>query len=424
MPNNSIRLILILGSLAVCGVLLFQSFWLIETWSIKNEEFDNTVIKSLRKVAVKIADVNDSELPKSNLIQKRSASYAVNVNSSINANILEDFLVRTFNEESLNTAFTYAVYDCANNKLEYENYCNLSAGQDTYEKGQNLPTFDDLIYYFVIRFPKRSSYIINDLRTNIMFSIITIFAVFIIIYAIWVILKQQKATDLQKDFINNMTHEFKTPISSIKIASDVIINDEGVKSEPRISQYAAIIKDQNNRLNNQVEKVLNIARLEKDKFKLNLETIELNEFIKRLISLEKLKFDENNGNLNFSSQTKSVYIKADKLHLTNVLSNILENAIKYCNSNPNVTFELSVQNSKKTILNIIDNGIGIEKENIKKVFDKFYRVSTGNIHNVKGFGLGLYYVKNICDAHGWKLDVKSKINKGTVFSLEIDTIEN
>ena len=122
MPNNSLRLILILGSLAVCGVLLFQSFWLIETWSIKNEEFDTTVIKSLRKVAVKIADVNKSELPKSNLIQKRSSSYAVNVNSAIDANILEDFLVRTFDEASLNTAFTYAVYDCANNQLEYENY--------------------------------------------------------------------------------------------------------------------------------------------------------------------------------------------------------------------------------------------------------------------------------------------------------------
>ena len=423
MPNNSLRLILILGSLAVCGVLLFQSFWLIETWSIKNEEFDATVIKSLRKVAVKIADVNKSELPKSNLIQKRSASYAVNVNSAIDANILEDFLVRTFDEASLNTAFAYAVYDCANNQLEYENYCNLSAGQDTYEKGQNLPTFDDLIYYFVISFPKRSRYLINDLRTNVMFSIITIFAVFIFMYAIYVILKQQKVTDLQKDFINNMTHEFKTPISSIKIASDVIINAEGVKSAPRISQYAAIIKDQNNRLNNQVEKVLNIARLEKDQFKLNLEIIELVDFIKKLMRLEKLKFDENNGFLCLSTEEQNVFIKADRLHLTNVLSNILENAIKYCDKSSDVQFEL-IKRNNKAILKIKDNGIGIEKENIKKLFDKFYRVSTGNVHNVKGFGLGLYYVKNICDAHGWKIDVHSKIKSGTTFTIEIETIKN
>lgn len=418
MPNNSLRLILILGSLAICGVLLFQSFWLIETWSIKNEEFDATVIKSLRKVAVKISEVNQSELPKSNLIQKHESNYAVNVNSAIDANILEDFLVRTFDEASLNTAFEYAIFDCANNELEYKNYCNLNAGKDVYEKSENLPTFDDLIYYFVISFPKRSTYLINDLRTNILFSIITVMAVFIFIYAIGVILKQQKVTDLQKDFINNMTHEFKTPISSIKIASDVIINSENVKMDSRVSQYAAIIKDQNNRLNNQVEKVLNIARLEKDQFKLNLETIELVSFINRLMSLEKLKFEELNGLLSMTTNEKEVYVKADKLHLTNVLSNILDNALKYCEKTPDVKFIIQKSNNK-VIVSVKDNGIGIEKENIKKLFDKFYRVSTGNVHNVKGFGLGLYYVKNICDAHGWKVDIKSKINDGTEFIIEM-----
>ncbi|MBT8234335.1 MAG: HAMP domain-containing histidine kinase [Saprospiraceae bacterium] len=423
MPNNSIRLTLILGSLAVCGVLLFQSFWLIETWSIKNDEFDSIVIKSLREVAVKIADINQTELPKSNLIQKRSSSYAVNVNSAIDANILEDFLVRTFDEASLNTAFEYAVYDCVNNELEYKNYCNLNAGQESYERTDNLPTFDHLIYYFVISFPKRSSYLINDLRTNIMFSIISVFAVLLFMYAIWVILKQQKATDLQKDFINNMTHEFKTPISSIKIASDVIINNEDVKSDARISQYAAIIKDQNDRLNNQVEKVLNIARLEKDKFKLNLESIDLVEFVKKIMSLEKLKFDETNGFLSFSTNEEAVLIKADKLHLTNVLSNILDNAVKYCDKKPDVLFELTT-NNKKVFLSIKDNGIGIEKDNQKKLFNKFYRVSTGNVHNVKGFGLGLYYVKNICDAHGWKIDVKSKIGEGTQFIIEMEKEKN
>lgn len=419
MPNNSIRLILILGSLAICGVLLFQSFWLIETWSIKNEEFDATVIKSLRKVAVKIADVNKSELPKSNLIQKHESNYAVNVNSAIDANILEDFLVRTFDEASLNTAFEYAIFDCANNELEYKNYCNLSASNDIYERTENLPTFDDLIYYFVISFPKRSRYLINDLRTNIMFSVITVLAVFIFIYAIGVILRQQKVTDLQKDFINNMTHEFKTPISSIKIASDVIINNEKVKMDPRVSQYAAIIKDQNNRLNNQVEKVLNIARLEKDQFKLNLEPIELIGFVKRLMDLEKIKFEELNGFLSLSTPETNIIVKADKLHLTNVLSNILDNALKYCQKVPDVHFEIYKKNNK-VYVSIKDNGIGIDKDNIRKLFDKFYRVSTGNVHNVKGFGLGLYYVKNICEAHGWKIDVKSQINEGTEFIIEME----
>ena len=418
MSNSLIRLFIILGSIAICGVLLFQSFWLIETWRIKNDEFDSQVIKSLRLVAEKIAKINETELPKSNLIQKRSSSYAVNINSAIDANILEDFLVRTFDEASLNTVFEYAVYDCANDQLAYHNLCNLSAGQGNFVRSENLPKFDDLIYYFVVSFPKRDSYITNDLRTNLLFSLISVLAVLMFMYAIWLILKQQKLTDLQKDFINNMTHEFKTPISSIKIASDVILKNESSQSDDRILQYAGIIKDQNERLNNQVEKVLNIARLEKDQFKLNLEDIELIDFIKKIMRLEKIKFDKAEGHLMLSTDLKEINIKADKLHLTNVISNILDNALKYCDEKPEVNIDIS-KSQNKILIQIIDNGIGISRENIKKLFNKFYRVSTGNVHNVKGFGLGLYYVKNICETHGWKIDVESKNEKGTIFSISI-----
>jgi len=421
MPNRSIRLILILGSFAICGVLLFQSYWLIETWTIKNDAFDNLVIKSLRKVAVKIADINETELPKSNLIQKRSSSYAVNVNSAIDANILEDFLVRTFDEASLNTVFEYAVFDCANDELAYHNLCNLSAGQESFVRSEKLPKFDDLIYYFVVSFPKRDSYMINDLRSNILFSLISIFAVLMFMYALWVILRQQKLTDLQKDFINNMTHEFKTPISSIKIASDVIINESKVNL-PRMNQYAQIIKDQNERLNNQVEKVLNIARLEKDQFKLNLERLDLISLINKVIRLEKLKFDEVGGDLTFNVRDQLILVKADKLHLTNVLSNILDNALKYCQEKPIVEIKIDL-NNEEAVIKIIDKGIGIKKENQKKIFDKFYRVSTGNVHNVKGFGLGLFYVKNICDAHNWNINISSNENIGTGVEISIPVID-
>jgi len=422
MHNNSVRLILIFGSLAICGVLLFQSYWLIETWTIKNQTFDTQVMKSLRQVAVKVADVNETELPKSNLIQKISGSYAVNVNSAIDANILEDFLVRTFDEASLNTVFEYAVYDCANDQLAYHNLCNLTAGQENFERSENLPKFNDLIYYFVVSFPKRDSYLINDLRSNILFSLITILAVMMFMYALWVILKQQKLTDLQKDFINNMTHEFKTPISSIKIASDYIIGEIREGNE-RLQKYASIIKEQNERLNNQVEKVLNIARLEKDQFKLNLKVIELVDFVDRLVRTEKIKFDEKSGELKFDSCMQSIHIKADKLHLSNVLSNIIDNAFKYCKKTPYVTVSLEKNDNSKLILAVRDKGIGIKKENLRKIFDKFYRVSTGNVHDVKGFGLGLYYVKNISDAHGWEIDIDSTANEGTEVQIQIPILK-
>jgi two-component system phosphate regulon sensor histidine kinase PhoR len=416
--NRSANLLVILGSFIICGLLIFQTVWLIDSWKIRNEAFDNQVNKALRKVAEKISVINKTELPKSNLIQKEDSHYAVNVNSPLDANILEDFLIREFDEASLNTIFEYAIYDCTNDSLKYVNYCNLSTGPENFDRSENLPRFNDLIYYFVVNFPKRESYVVNDIKWNMLFSMFTIFAVLTFLYAIWVIMRQKKVTDLQTDFINNMTHEFKTPISSIKIASSVLLENEGIKEDKRLSQYAGIIKDQNERLNMQVEKVLNIARLEKDKFKLNVQKIELNTFLTDIVESENIKFENQKGTLNFVSKCDDAYIQADKLHLTNVLSNILDNALKYCNEKPSGVVKLE---SKKNMyqISVSDNGIGIDKENYKKIFDKFYRVSTGNVHNVKGFGLGLYYVLNICDAHNWKMDIDSKLNNGTTFRILI-----
>ncbi|MBT8189529.1 MAG: HAMP domain-containing histidine kinase [Saprospiraceae bacterium] len=419
MPNNTIKLILILGSLAIAGILFFQTFWVIQSWDRKEEEFNQTVMIALRKVAEKIAIYNQTDLPKNNLIQRRASNYySVNINSVIDANILEDFLIREFNELSLNTAFEYAVYDCASDDLVYGNYCNLSVGAEALERSENLPKFNDLIYYFVVNFPSRNSYLINDLRVTVLFSILTILAVLSFFYAIWVIARQKQVTDLQKDFINNMTHEFKTPISSIKIASEVLMQNEMVDSNPRLKQYASIISNQNDRLNSQVEKVLNIAKLEKDQFKLNLEVIELIPFLEHIITQERIKYDAADGTILLEDYNEDIFIKADRLHFTNVMSNIIDNALKYGGKNPIVKIQI-IGFQQYIRLIIRDSGIGISKDQLKRIFNKFYRVSTGDVHNVKGFGLGLYYVKNICDTHGWKIDLFSEINKGTSVILEI-----
>ncbi len=419
MPNRSLKILLFFGSLMICGVLIFQSYWLKETWRIKNEDFNTSVTKALRKVAEKLADVNKITLDKSNLVQKRKSNYySVNVNSAIDAHILEDFLVREFDAASLNTLYEYAIYDCANDSLIHQNFCNLSQGPEYFQSSENLPKFDDLIYYFVVNFPDRERYLINDLKSNLLFSLLTVLSILFFMYAVWLVLKQQKVTDLQKEFINNMTHEFKTPISSIKIASEVILGHEAIKKDTRINKYAGIIKDQNERLNNQVEKVLNIARLEKDEFKLNLEKIELTSLLGKVMQTEKIKFENKGGDLILKTTLEDQYIYADKLHLTNVLTNILDNALKYCRDNPLVTI-LMTETKEHNVVSISDNGIGIDSDQVKKIFGKFYRVSTGNVHNVKGFGLGLYYVKNISDAHGWKLRIDTELKKGTNFIIEI-----
>ncbi len=389
------------------------------SWDLKEEEFHHNVSKVLHAVAENIAKFNSSELPKTKLIQRRSANYyTVNVNSAIDAYVLEDYLVRGFTEASITTDFEYAVYDCSNDEYVYSNYCNLSEQQDKGESIESHPKFNDLIYYFVVKFPSRSGNLINDLRIPIIFSLLTILSVISFMYAIWVILRQKQVTDLQTDFINNMTHEFKTPISSIKIAADYLQQQKVINSDDRLNNYTTIIKDQNQRLNEQVEKVLNLARLEKDQFKLNKTNIDLNELLENVVEQERLKFEHKGGGIKFNPTTDKVIISADKLHLNNVLSNILDNALKYCTSNPQA--EVTLDNKISAVqLRIKDNGIGIDSDDMKKIFNKFYRVSTGNVHNVKGFGLGLFYVKSICDAHGWEINLRSEPNNGTTVIIDI-----
>ncbi len=418
MPNNLIRRLIILGGLSIIGILFIQSYWLIKTWDIKDKEFDQTVNIVLRSVAQRMATYNKTVLPKSGLVQRRSSNYyAVNINSSIDAGVLEQYLLQEMNKQSLNIDFEYAVYDCYNDELVYGNYCSTEYRDETnIKKGKKLPRFNDLIYYFVVRFPARESFLLANKNMALILTTLSVLAIAFFLYSMWVILEQKRLSELQKDFINNMTHEFKTPISSIKIASDFLSTDEYLKNDKRMSRYIQIIREQNQRLNDQVEKVLNIARLEKDSIELKKEIFNINNTLSDIIDNESLKLKA--GNITFTPCTEDVSINADKLHFVNVIANLIDNAIKYSPEDPIV--DINVVNLGGQIeLRISDHGIGIDIENQKKLFDKFYRVSTGNIHNVKGFGLGLYYVKNICSAHGWTIQIQSAKNEGSTFSINI-----
>ncbi len=420
MPTQSIRIIIILGSLAIAGIIFIQGYWVSRTLNIKEDDFHESVTIALRRVAEAISVYNKSELPKTDLINRRSSNYySVNVNSAIDANILEDYLFQEFEKASLNTVFEYAVYDCSSDQLVYGNFCSINEDSKEFVRSENLPKFDDLIYYFVVKFPSRGSYLIDSMRQSILFSIIAFLAIAFFAYAMWVILRQKQLTELQKDFINNMTHEFKTPISSIKIASDVIRTDKAIQDNSRLVKYAEIIKTQNERLNNQVEKVLNIARLEKDQFEIKKTKIDLVSLVANIVSNEKLKLNENRDQIVFRSTFENATILADELHLTNVVSTIIDNAFKYCDKEAKVKVAIKESDVNNYELSIKDNGIGIKKEMQKKVFEKFYRIPTGNIHDVKGFGLGLFYVKNIIDASKWQIDIESEEGIGTEFKIVI-----
>lgn len=420
MPNNLIRRLAILGAISIIGIVIIQAFTLTRSYSIQDEVFDQTVRVSLYQVAEKLSRLNNTPLPKQDLVQRKSANYyAVNINDVIDANILEDFLIREFEARGVNTDFEYAVYDCQSQEMVYGNYCKLNELEETNQRKDVLPKFDNLIYYFVVGFPSRKGFLLGSLWQQILYSFITLLALVFFIYSMWVILQQKKLSELQKDFINNMTHEFKTPISSIKIAADVLTKDPLLNKNERLNKYSTIIQEQNDRLNQQVEKVLNLAKLEEDSFKLKIQNFDVVGVLEEIVISENLKLRENNsGEIKLSNEHNQHVISADKLHFSNVIYNIIDNAVKYSNKTPKIIIE-SYLKGREFVICIQDNGIGIKKENLENLFKKFYRVPTGNIHNVKGFGLGLYYVHSICKSHGWNINVSSDPGSGSIFKITI-----
>ncbi|HPK08910.1 MAG TPA: HAMP domain-containing sensor histidine kinase [Saprospiraceae bacterium] len=419
MPSYLIRRFVLFGALTIIGMIGIQTYWLRKSWELKDKEFDQTVQIILRKVAIKISAFNKTELPKTGLIQRRSSNfYAVNINGAIDASVLEDYLIREMENHSWTTDFEYAIYDCSSDDMVYGNYCAVDRdGKLKEHKSSLIPKIDNenFVYYFVVTFPSRDNYLISNMRSSLVFGGITTFAIIFFIYSIWVILHQKRLSELQSDFINNMTHEFKTPIASINLATDVLRKNPKIIEDEKMSKYLEIIKNQNKRLNSQVEKVLDIAKLEQHKLELKKEKLDLLQLLEGIVEAQNIK---GQAVIRLNATGEDFIITADEHHLTNVIYNIIDNAIKYCKRDPEI--DISINASRNEVdFSITDNGIGINKEDIKHLFDKFYRVHTGNIHDVKGFGLGLFYVKSIVDKHQWNIFVDSTENKGTTFTIKI-----
>ncbi len=417
MKSSVIRQVVILGAIAIISIIAVQSYWVLKTWDLKEQEFHRSVNIALRKVAENLSELNQSVLPHKNLVTRLSSNYyIVNMEDVIDAGQLEFYLQKEFEALAMNIDFEYAIFDCSSDEMVYGNYCTYSVEpKDNVELGK-LPKYDQFTYYFGVKFPTRTSYLVGKMQLSILFTIVLFITVLFFAYAMFVILRQRRLSEMQKDFINNMTHEFKTPISTIKISADVFLNNKAIQKDDRLLRYANIIKEQNQRLNDQVEKVLQLAKIERDSFKLHIEKVDLHELLISTLQSVDLKVGEAGGVLKNNLKADDPIINADKLHLSNIIYNLLDNAVKYCNGKPEIIVETS-DVGDKILLTVKDHGIGIPKEDQSKVFDKFYRIPTGNVHNVKGFGLGLFYLKKICDAHDWKINLESEPNKGTTISI-------
>lgn len=421
MNNTTIRQIIILGTLAIISIIGVQVYWLVNAWDTEDFAFDQSARIALRNVAEDLAALDSLPLPDKDLIvRKKSNYYFVNFNNEIDKGNLEHYLYKHFEKQSLTSDFRYGIYDCSSNDMITGGLCEMEDGSGSRPLTEHLKehTDDAFIYYFSVEFLGRSAMIVEKMQMSIIFTIILFLAIVFFIYSIFVILRQKRLSEMQKDFINNMTHEFKTPISTINVSADVFMNTPVIKEDKRLSKYAAIVKEQNQRLNRQVEKVLQVAKMEQENFKLNVEPIDLNEILTIITESTRVKVQKKGGELNTDFSPQNPIIQADKFHLTNIIYNLLDNAIKYCKEKPVIHIKTQVEN-KTVKLFLEDKGIGIPKEHIKRVFDKFYRVPTGNVHNVKGFGLGLFYVKKVIKTHNWEIKIDSKIDQGTTFCVII-----
>ncbi len=417
MTNRLIRRVIILGAFAILLVIIVQTYWIRQLWDVNERDFDRAVNLALFNVAKDVSVVSRSALPAQNLINRLSSNYyVVNVNTQIDATNLDFYLRKNIESVHLNEDFYYGIYDCHNDQMVYGNYISFNGEKDTSAIAKELPKYDKFTYYFGVSFPKRTNYLLSSMRFSIIFSVILLVTIFFFIYSLLIILRQKRLSELQKDFINNMTHEFKTPISTIKLSADVFANHPFIQSDVRLVKYANIIKEQNNRLNTQVEKVLQITKIDNKMLKLHLETIDLHELLNSVLSTVLVKIEGMDGVLDIQEHARRPIVKADTLHLTNILHNLLDNAMKYCKQAPEITV-ITEETGNFVSLTVADKGIGVEKEYHKQVFERFYRVPTGDVHNVKGFGLGLYYVKNICKAHNWNIVFDSEPGVGTSIKI-------
>ncbi|MDG4653499.1 sensor histidine kinase [Chryseobacterium arthrosphaerae] len=410
MGIKKLNIIISLGFVAIIGILIAQLLWTRQAYNLEDKKFNQTVNIALLEVVEKLSGGKTSftESPIQNI---SNDYYVVNINNEFHPTVLEYYLKTEFNRFQINTNYVYALYNCHSDRMIYGKY--VSTHQKSTNKTVNFPKHKNLVYYFSIRFPDKATYLISSLRFWYILTFALIIILLVYVYSIYTIIQQKKFSELQRDFINNMTHEFKTPLSSILLASEALTKQDTIKGNPKLKTYTSIITDQSYKLNNHIEKILNIAKTDASGLSLKLQRIVLLPFITEIAD----SIQQKNENLNIRIELDDTdVILADEFHFTNIIYNILDNSIKYCDTAPDILIS-SFKDSKGLHLKFKDNGIGIPSKNMPHIFDKFYRINTQKSDEVNGFGLGLFYVKKVVQQHNWKISVENNTDKGITITL-------
>lgn len=331
---------------------------------------------------------------------------------------LDALLMQNFEERGIHDTYEFAVTNSAGEVVVSTPGYKTTDNTTVYQKRLFPNDVHAKIHSLSVYFPETSNYIVESLGLFIPTVIFTLLVILISVYTIVIIFRQRKLDIIKNDFINNMTHEFKTPISTISLASQML-KDSSISIAPQsLQRISGIILDESKRLSYQVEKILQMAAFEKGKASLKLKEFDINEIIKKVANSFRLKVENEKGELHENLEAQNSIAMIDEVHFTNVIFNLLDNAFKYRREAP-VLYVKTRNANKGIIISIKDNGLGISKDNLNRIFEKFYRVPTGNVHDVKGFGLGLAYVKKIVEDHGGQITVESELNVGTKFEIYI-----
>ncbi|MDJ1504471.1 HAMP domain-containing sensor histidine kinase [Xanthocytophaga agilis] len=332
---------------------------------------------------------------------------------------LDSLLKAEIRNQSIDIPFEYGVHSSKSKQVFFASNQSVDRSIPSEAFTINLFTNDlhaknDILY---VLFPDKQTFINSSTFWILLTSIVLCGVIMAIFYvSVNTILKQKKLSEVKNDFINNMTHEFKTPIATISLACEMLQDPDIQTHSSSLNRYLRVISDENRRLGSQVEKVLQAATLDKGQLKLKLSTINVHEVIEDVLQNIGVQIEKREGTVDLQLDAENTEIEADEVHITNLIYNLLDNANKYSPDKPQI--QISTQNVSDGLkISITDHGIGMSKEALSKIFDKFYRVSTGNLHDVKGFGLGLSYVKTVIDVHHGQITVESQPGVGSTFEV-------
>ena len=387
----------------------------------KNDVFnrENNIVTSIEKI---------STIRRMNIANQRIRSTFKNyisntpIHKRLNVDELDYVLKREFDAKMIVTPYEFGIYDNGlATKIKSNNYSEKQKGYR-----YSIPIFqdDDSIrnYELLISFPEKDQYVFSSILTiGGLTLFLTLFIVLVSSSALYQIIQQKKISEIKTDFINNMSHEFKTPIATINLALDAISNPKIIETPTKVFKYVKMIREENSRMLSQVENVLRISQLERSNQPIQKTIVDTHKIIVDAVSHIQLILKDKSGDLKMHLNAKQTLISGNKSHLTNVVVNLLDNAVKYCDQIPKVMVD-TFNEDNSFIIKIKDNGIGMTSVEQKRIFDKFFRAASGDIHNVKGHGLGLAYVKKIIDIHKGEIKLKSKKDFGTTFTIRIPNI--